>query len=336
MSLPWVALVASPFVLPASAAAQAPAPIIDMHLHAFPLRDFGDAPPEICLDRAMTWPGVDPREPIRPRDLRACASKAAAPGSDAEVMRQTLAALRRHNVWAVTSGDLADIRRWRAADPDRIIPALNFFDGPGGARAEYVEELRRLYAAKEFAVFGEVSAQYRGLSPADPALEPFFALAEELDVPVGIHMGHGAVGGPYMAYPRYRAALGNPLLLEDVLIRHAKLRLYVMHAGFPMVDELILLLRSHPQVYVDIAGDNWQQTRQEFDQSLRRLVEAGYGKRIMFGSDQMVWPQTIAIAIDSIESAAYLSPEQKRDIMYNNAARFLRLDAGEIARHHRP
>lgn len=179
-----------------------------------------------------------------------------------------------------------------------------------------------------------MTAQYRGLSPGDPSLEPFFALAEELDIPVGIHMGHGAPGGPYWAYPSYRAALGNPLLLEEVLVRHPKLRLYVMHAGFPMVDELILLLFSPPQVYVDISGDNWGQPRREFDQSLRRLVDAGYGKRIMFGSDQMVRPQTIAIAVDSIESAEYLDAEQKRDIFYNNAARFLRLDAKEIARHH--
>jgi uncharacterized protein len=46
----------------------------------------------------------------------------------------------------------------------------------------------------------------------------------------------------------------------------------------------------------------------------------------MFGSDEMVWPETIRVAIESIESADFLSEEQKRDIFYNNAARFLRLD----------
>ena len=29
------------------------------------------------------------------------------------------------------------------------------------------------------------------MSPADPAPEPYFALADELDVPVGLHMGEG-------------------------------------------------------------------------------------------------------------------------------------------------
>jgi predicted TIM-barrel fold metal-dependent hydrolase len=46
----------------------------------------------------------------------------------------------------------------------------------------------------------------------------------------------------------------------------------------------------------------------------------------MFGSDQMVWPETIGMGIESIEAAAFLTKEQKRDILYNNALRFFRLD----------
>jgi hypothetical protein len=46
----------------------------------------------------------------------------------------------------------------------------------------------------------------------------------------------------------------------------------------------------------------------------------------MFGSDQMQWPDAIGVAIERIESATFLTPSQKRDIFYNNAVRFLRLD----------
>jgi predicted TIM-barrel fold metal-dependent hydrolase len=74
--------------------------------------------------------------------------------------------------------------------------------------------------------------------------------------------------------------------------------------------------------------------RAEFHRYLRRIVEAGFGNRIMFGSDQMIWPEAIRIAIDSIESADFLSEQQKRDIFYNNAARFLRLSEEQIAKHH--
>ena len=54
----------------------------------------------------------------------------------------------------------------------------------------------------------------------------------------------------------------------------------------------------------------------------------------MFGSDQMIWPRTIDRAVDAVLSAEFLSDEQKRDIFYNNAARFLRLSEEEIAKHH--
>jgi predicted TIM-barrel fold metal-dependent hydrolase len=48
----------------------------------------------------------------------------------------------------------------------------------------------------------------------------------------------------------------------------------------------------------------------------------------MFGSDQMRWPEKRDEAIEAIEEADYLTAEQKRDILYNNAARFLRLEGG--------
>jgi len=54
----------------------------------------------------------------------------------------------------------------------------------------------------------------------------------------------------------------------------------------------------------------------------------------MFGSDQMVWPGLIERSIQVIEEAPFLSDTQKRDILYNNAARFLRLTKAEIDKHH--
>lgn len=67
---------------------------------------------------------------------------------------------------------------------------------------------------------------------------------------------------------------------------------------------------------------------------LERIFEVGYGKRVMSGSDQMVWPGTIERSIRVIDEKPLLSDEQKRDILYNNATRFFRLSEAEIVRHH--
>lgn len=62
------------------------------------------------------------------------------------------------------------------------------------------------------------------------------------------------------------------------------------------------------------------------DHSIRPEVALGLGKQLMFGSDHMYWPEGIALAVEGIESATFLMPEQKRDIFYANAVRFFRLD----------
>ena len=68
--------------------------------------------------------------------------------------------------------------------------------------------------------------------------------------------------------------------------------------------------------------------------ALRFVTADRTGLPIMFGSDQMNWPGAIELGIDAIEAATFLSSQQKRDILYNNAARFLRLTPEQIASHH--
>lgn len=124
----------------------------------------------------------------------------------------------------------------------------------------------------------------------------------------------------------YRARMHGPLGVEEVLVKHPKLRLYLAHAGYPMIDDLVALMYAHPQVYVDTGVIVFTQPRPAFYRFLQRIFEAGFGKRVMFGSDQMGWPGVIERSVKVIDDAPFLTAEQKRDVLYNNAARFLRLD----------
>jgi predicted TIM-barrel fold metal-dependent hydrolase len=151
-------------------------------------------------------------------------------------------------------------------------------------------------------------------------MDSTFALAVEFDLPVLIHSG-----GTGAASSKFRIASGHPELLEDVLLKYPTLRLCIAHAGFPFFEEIVTILYRYPNVYVDVSAINWIIPRPMFHRYLRGLIDAGLSKRIMFGTDQMAWPETIDIAIEAIESAEFLTAEQKRDIFYNNAARFLRL-----------
>jgi predicted TIM-barrel fold metal-dependent hydrolase len=326
--------VVSAFVVPTDAQKRRTdrLPIIDMHIHAEPLSEFGGGELAICTgDQDIVLPAIDPKLPYTLQDVVKCGTTIKASASDEKLLTETLAKFEQYNIRrAVTAGPLELVTKWHAAAPDKIIRALSFAD-----REPSPDEFRKLFKAGRFSVFAEVGMQYRGLSPADEKYEPYFALAEELDIPVAIHLGEGPPGGVHIiGPPAYRVRLGSPLLLEEVLVRHPKLRVYVMHYGSPLVDEMIAMLYSHSNLYVDIACNNWAFPRKQFYEHLRRMIEAGFEKRIMFGTDQMAWPGTIDKAIQSVERAPFLSQSQKRDIFYNNAARFLRLTKEEIRRDH--
>jgi uncharacterized protein len=231
----------------------------------------------------------------------------------------------------VLTGTPERVATWMEAAPGRFIPALEF--APAASAAVTPDSVRRLVERGAVAVFGEVENQYAGIAPDDEVLAPYWALAEELDLPVGIHIGAGPPGAAAVR-PRYLARLSSALTIEPVLVRHPRLRVYIMHAGWPLLDDLLAVLYTHPQAHVDISYIVYALPRAEFYGYLRRIVESGFGDRVMFGSDQMVWPGLIERSIVTIDEAPFLSEEQKRDIFYNNAARFLRLSEEEIARHH--
>ena len=231
-----------------------------------------------------------------------------------------------HVVKAFLSGSLEDVHSWSAAAPGRFIPSL-MFPVFGMEGFPNLDSLRAEYLAGRLQGMGEITSQYLGIPPNAPSLEPYFALAEELDVPVLIHMAGG--GAPY---PTFRLSAGHPLLLEEVLVRHPRLRIYLENAGYPFLHEMIALMYQYPQVYADLSTITRIVPREAFHDYLRALTRAGFGERLMFGTDG--GPSQLPQAVEAIESASFLTDEQKADIFYNNAARFLRLSDEEIARHH--
>ena len=312
----------------------APPPVIDMHLHAEAIADYGPLPMAMCtpFPEMPTW---DQRrqytEVIAERwKYPPCKDPAWAPSTDAAVMQGTIAAMKRRNMYGVLSGQPAIVAAWKQAAPGRFWSGLGFNIGRGHS----VERIRELHAKGQLDVLAEVTTQYEGIEPSDPRLEPYWALAEQLDLPVGIHVGTGPFGVIYLGSSGYRGRMHSALTMEEVLVKHPRLRVYLAHAGYPMIDDLLTLMYAHPQVYVDTGVIVFTQPRPAFYRYLQRIVEAGFGKRVMFGSDQMVWPDVIERSIKVIEDAPFLTEAQKRDILYNNAARFLRLSETEIARHH--
>lgn len=302
-----------------------PPPVIDVHLHALPADAQG--PPPLAMCTPAVFPERDPAEDyvsafIGVMKKPPCTDPVWSPETDEELLAQTLEIMERRNVIGVLSGTPELVAAWRQAAPGRFIPGLGF---QLGRDAPSPAELEAMHEAGHLAVLAEVTNQYEGIEPGDDRMAPYWEMAERLDLPVGIHIGTGPPGAPYLGSPGHQARLHSALTLEPVLLEFPNLRVYIMHAGYPMLEDLLALMYNHPQVYVGLGVIIYTQPRAAFYRYLRGLVDAGFGRRILFGSDQMVWPGTIERAIRVIEEAPFLSDQQKRDILYNNAVRFLRL-----------
>lgn len=323
-------------VLTTITTAQDRPPVLDVHLHAM-TADAQGPPPLFMCTPIEHFPAVDPGRQAYPNVFMAlmknppCDDPIESPLTDDALLRRTIAQMEAYNVYGILSGGPERVADWMEAAPGRFIPGLGF----NVANTEITrDELAALFESGRIEVLAEITNQYSGVAPDDDRMAPFWSLAEEMDIPVGIHIGPGPPGVHHLGSTGYRARLHSALTLEPVLVKYPKLRVYIMHAGFPMLDDLLAVMYSHPQVYAGLGVISFTQPEAAFYRYLRGIVDAGFGKRVMFGSDQMVWPETIGRAIERIENAPFLDADQKRDILYNNAARFLRLDEEEIARHH--
>ncbi|WP_179344911.1 amidohydrolase family protein [Winogradskyella ursingii] len=280
-------------------------PIIDMHSHAF--------------DENSSFNRMLGQE----MDLAMTGKIYSAPSSMNHLKKATFSKFKEHNIVKamVSQGEL-----WHDFAPEKVII--------GNDNHLTVEELRQKHSNGKLDVLGEVAPSYQGVLPTDESLSKYYDLAEELGIPMGYHMFPGGPpGGAYFMYPKIRAFQGKPLQLEEILFSHPKMRFYIMHAGWPYLDDMKALMYTHPQVYVELGVINWVLPRKEFHNFLKGLVDAGFGKRIMFGTDHMIWVETIDDAIEAINSADFLTLKQKEDIFYNNAAKFLKLSDSEIKKH---
>ena len=187
-------------------------PVIDMHLHASRADEQGPPPMKMGLP-FDNWGYNDPKNEYGSTFMQAMKNGSLAknttssPLTDDLLRIQTLKALEDNNVYGVTSGDPELVRKWHSENPKRIIKAVLWDFGTAEKSGLTVDALRKLFKSGEFKVFGEVTIQYEGFSPTDPVFEPYLKMAEELDIPLGIHVGPGPPGIIYLGAKNYRASL---------------------------------------------------------------------------------------------------------------------------------
>jgi predicted TIM-barrel fold metal-dependent hydrolase len=180
---------------------------------------------------------------------------------------------------------------------------------------DYTAALVRQYPDK-FIAFGAVNPCYRGVEAALAELErlhsdlkmtglklypmydhyspddekvafPIFDRAQEMGIPVMIHQA----STPARHAP---LELGRPWLLDAVGRHFPDLKLLVCHAGFPWLDECIVLVERHPNFYMDVSFTNSLLTREEMYRFIERCKRWGVPlTKVCWGTDYPCF-QTVA------------------------------------------
>lgn len=273
-------------------------------------------------------------------------------GSDDQAARRkALQSMDRNNIVqsVLYINEPSDVRDWANAGRNRFIASValpcwrnrddSYYCFPRTGGWPDLHWLEHELAAKRIRALGELLFNYSGVRPDDPRMWPYWKLAAKYDVPVFVHtgMGPGPGQGPredQNCCVAYDPSLGNPALLRPILKKYPKLRIALAHYGagsppqYPYFHkEALALLRDYPSVYVDLTVVSSLAPTDYYAAELRGLIDAGFGDRIMFGTDGLP-PEPI---IQRLTAVSWMTAQQRRDILYNNAARFLRLQPGHRA-----
>ncbi|MEJ2112423.1 MAG: amidohydrolase family protein, partial [Flavobacteriaceae bacterium] len=222
-------------------------------------------------------------------------------------------------VYAVKSGGLFDAdmeERMLKGYESNTIPKIDTL------------EFKTLIDEGKIQVLGELMLMFNGLTIADPDFAPYLKICEREGIPIALHTGQGPPN-IYKYYPKFRLNLGDPLLIDEVLIKYPKLKIYLMHAGIPFYENTLALMEQYPQVYCDLGAVLWIKkglSPSHLEDFLMKAKEYGFIDRIMFGSDVMYWASRIEQSIQKLESFEFLNEVDKRKIFYENAITFFELN----------
>lgn len=283
-------------------------PVIDVHAHIFHGAMDPNEDPDAYWDMDDWFGG-----PKSPANLQA-------------YFDDTYGLFRKYNVKAVVSSTPELVEKWRAQDEDnRIIPALVMFSPTSWEMTP--ERFETLVKSGKIKVFGEIAPYYTGGTICDAGWKPYFRVCEKYDVPVAVHTGGGLPGKKNTWREKARLRFGDPYLIEDALVEYPNLRINMCHSGSEYHEQALALMSLYPQVYCDLGAlvDFGPQSQRLCRTFLTKAKNDGLLDRVMFGSDVFLWPHHLEVGLKYLDSLEFLAEKEKRDILYNNAARFLRL-----------
>lgn len=208
----------------------------------------------------------------------------------------------------ITSGIAAneDVAQFCSRSP-RLIPFASIDPNTSERPVDELEDLVRNQGFRGLKLY----PTYQHFYPNEAKIYPLYAKAQELDIPVLLHIGSSIFTGSRLKY-------GDPLYLDDVAVDFPELKLVQAHSGRPFwYQKALTLARIHKNVYMELSGLPPQNLLTYFPE-LERIAH-----KVIYGSD---WPAVATIKENIIALAGLnLNADAQRMILGENAARLLKI-----------
>jgi predicted TIM-barrel fold metal-dependent hydrolase len=150
-----------------------------------------------------------------------------------------------------------------------------------------------------------------GIPFNDKKLYPLYGLCSSLNIPVSLQVGHSAEPLP--------SWVGNPMSVDEVVMDFPDLKINLSHTGFPWIKEWIDLVWKHPNVYGDISA----YMPKSLDPELISFMSSPRGNtKVMWGTNGLGLRRGKQQILEMD-----MKEEAKKNILRNNALRFLGLDS---------
>ncbi len=186
-------------------------------------------------------------------------------------------------VFLTLDDDPGPLGEFVALAPGRFIPYAHVDPLDPAAPAKLERQVR------EFGCRGlKLITTTQWFHPYDPAVYPLYEKAQELGIPVLVHIG---VSIGYTADFRY----ANPLDMQPALRDFPDLQFLLAHFGAGFLREALLLCYQCDNVCLDTSSSNIWMKYQDHDMTItdvfRRALEAAGPSRIVFGTDSSYFPR---------------------------------------------
>ena len=182
--------------------------------------------------------------------------------------------------------------------------------GFAGMHQDYPDFDGEIARARAMSLRGvKLHPDIQGIDIDDPKLLPLYAILEREGMPVYFHIGDNR--------PQYPHSTVHKLL--HVLDRYPDLEVVAAHLGGYQAWMDAPLLAQNPRVWFDTSSALWAMTPAYAGELIHRLGT----DRVMFGTD---YPVKVYATELARFFAIDLTEDERRAILYDNAARFLGLD----------